>query len=209
MSKILDTNHDVTLHLDALIAAGITTVIRYLSPINPDGEKCIKPDEAHAIASAGLRLGLVCEGWGDFAHGGISYGAGERDGQWCVDYATKVGAPEKTCIYYAVDVDATTSQINRLVIPYFQAIAIAHKGSNLRIGTYGSGTVIMNVVHRLEIADLGWLSCSLGWSGSRSYLETNKWAMRQHPPQIIAGLDTDPDDANGDIGDFIPFAPEA
>jgi hypothetical protein len=69
MTSILDTNVDTTLHLTALKAAGVKTIIRYLSPINPSGEKCIKPPEAHAIAAAELRLALVCEGWGDFAHG--------------------------------------------------------------------------------------------------------------------------------------------
>jgi len=93
MSEIIDTNHDTTRHLSALKAAGIKTVIRYLSPINPHGEKCVKPAEAHAIAAAGLRLALVCEGWGDFAHGAISGGAGERDGEWCAKYAASVGAP--------------------------------------------------------------------------------------------------------------------
>jgi hypothetical protein len=42
MTAIIDTNHDTTRHLAALKAAGVKTIIRYLSPINPAGEKCIK-----------------------------------------------------------------------------------------------------------------------------------------------------------------------
>ena len=207
MTLILDTNHDTTPHLPALKAAGVQTVIRYLSPINPSGEKCIKPAEAHAIGSAGLRLALVCEGWGDFAHGAISAGAGERDGEWCAKYAPTVGAPDGACLYFAVDVDASATQIRKLVLPYFQSISAALQGATpkYRRGGYGSGSVCSAAIAS-ALVDLSWLSCSLGWSGSRDYLASNKWTLRQHPPTTIAGIDCDPDDANGDFGAFVPFA---
>lgn len=205
MTEIIDTNHDVTPHLDALKALGIKTVIRYISPINPLGEKSVKPAEAHAIADAGLRLGLVCEGWGDFAHQGINAAAGERDGGCCHDYAVAVGAPEGACIYFAVDVDANPSQIKNLVLPYFQAVQAAFQDGKYRVGVYGSGAVCAAVTDA-GLAVLTWLSCSLGWDGSRDYLASKKWAIRQHVPATIAGIDTDPDEANGDIGDFVPFS---
>jgi Domain of unknown function (DUF1906) len=208
MTSILDTNVDTTLHLTVLKAAGVKTVIRYLSPINPSGEKCIKPPEAHAVAAAELRLALVCEGWGDFAHGAISAGAGERDGEFCARYATTVGAPDNAAVYFAVDVDANAAQIKKLVLPYFASIDAAFKAlaPNLRCGVYGSGAVC-EAVMAAQLADFPWLSCSLGWSGSRAYFSSNRWVLRQHVPATIAGIDCDPDDANGDFGDFAPFAP--
>jgi hypothetical protein len=57
-----------------------------------------------------------------------------------------------------------------------------------------------------QLADFPWLSCSLGWSGSRAYLSANKWVLRQQVPATIAGIDCDPDDSNGEFGDFAPFA---
>ena len=208
MTSILDTNVETTPHLTALKAAGIKSIIRYLSPINPSGEKCIKPAEAQAIAAAGLRLALVCEGWGDFAHGAISAGAGERDGEWCARYAATVGAPDNAAVYFAVDADAGAAQIRKLVLPYFASIDAAFKSlaPNLRCGVYGSGAVC-EAVMAAQLADFPWLSCSLGWFGSRTYLASNKWVLRQHVPATIAGIDCDPDDANGDFGDFVPFAP--
>lgn len=207
MIAIIDTNHDTTRHLAALRAASVKTIIRYLSPINPTGEKCIKPAEAHAIAAAGLRLALVCEGWGDFAHGAISGGAGERDGEWCAKYAVSVGAPAGACIYFAVDTDANTAQIRKLVLPYFAAIAAAFQetGVQFRRGVYGSGNVC-DAVLAARLADLSWLSCSMGWGGSRAYLAANTWALRQHVPATLCGIDCDPDDASGDFGEFVPFA---
>lgn len=207
MTLIIDTNVDTSRHLAALKAAGVTTLIRYLSPINPSGEKCVKPAEAHAIAAAGLRLALVCEGWGDFAHGAISAGAGERDGEWCARYAATVGAPEGACIYFAVDADANAAQIRKLVLPYFTSVTAAFGACTpaYRRGCYGSGDVCASVM-AAQVADTPWLSCSLGWSGSREYLASNKWVLRQHVPAIVAGIDCDADDANGDFGDFVPFA---
>lgn len=210
MTLILDTNHDTTPHLPALKAAGVQTIIRYLSPINPAGEKCIKPTEAHAIAAAGLRLALVCEGWGDFAHGAISAGAGDRDGEWCVRYAATIGAAEGACIYFAVDADASATQIKKLVLPYFTAITgvFAGAGAKYRRGVYGSGNVCTAVM-AARLGDLPWLSCSLGWSGSRAYLAAGQWVLRQHPPVTIAGIDCDPNDGSGDFGDFVPFSAAA
>jgi hypothetical protein len=206
MTKIIDTNHDTSRRLDRLKAAGVETIIRYLSPINPAGEKCIKAAEARMIAAAGLKLGLVCEGWGDFAHGGISAGSGERDAQWCFDYLPTIGAVPNACLYFAVDVDANPPQIAKLVIPYFQSIYAVFTDDNpYRVGVYGSGAVCQAVTDA-GLCDLTWLSCSMGWDESRDYLASKKWAIRQHVPQVIAGIDTDPDDANGDIGDFTPFA---
>jgi hypothetical protein len=205
-NTILDTAVDSTPHLPAFRAAGFRTIIRYLSPINPGGEKCIKPTEARAIAGAGLRLALVCEGWGDFAHGGISAGAGERDGAWCVRYAPSVGAPPGAVIYYAVDVDASATQIRQLVLPYFASIAKAHSGSPYKFGCYGSGAVCA-AVEEAQSSSPMWLSCSLGWAGSRGYLASGRWTLRQFTPSRVAGIDCDEDVAkNGEFGDFAPFA---
>jgi Rv2525c-like, glycoside hydrolase-like domain len=205
--EIIDTSRDVGPYLTRLKARGVRTVIRYLNPINPRGEKCVKPSEARQIAVAGLRLALVCEGWGDFAHGAISAGAGERDGEWCAAYARTLGAPGAAAIFYAVDVDADDEQIRRLVIPYFEAIAARHGDAavNYRRGVYGSGKVL-TAVTEAGLAELAWLSCSLGWRGSRECVASNKWMLRQHAPTLLCGIDCDPNEANGDFGDFVPFS---
>src|SRR5579883_2767155 len=207
MSAIIDTNADTTAHLRELQAAGVCTIIRYLNPLNPGGTKCVKPAEAHAIAAAGLRLALVCEGWGDFAHGGISASAGARDGAWCAHYAPTVGAPKNACIYFAVDADAGAAQIAGLVIPYFAAARIPITATGYRVGVYGSGNVCAAVI-AAGLAERSWLSCSLGWAGSRAYLSARKWALCQHTPRLLCGIDTDANDANGEFGDFVPFADE-
>ena len=208
MSEIIDTNHDTTRHLSALKAAGIKTVIRYLSPINPLGEKCVKPAEAQRnrcgrlAARAGLRgLGRLCAR----RHFRRRRRARRR---MVREYAASVGAPAGACIYFAVDTDASAAQIRKLVLPYFSAItaAFAEADAPYRRGVYGSGDVCEAAL-AASLADLSWLSCSMGWGGSRAYLAANTWSLRQHVPATFCGLDADADEANGDFGDFVPFAP--
>lgn len=204
MTKIIDTNQVTTPQIAHLQADGIASVIRYLSPINPHGAKCVQLAEARALAAAGIRLGLVNEGWGDFAHGGISASAGQRDGKFCAEYAPSVGAPAGACVYFAVDADADAAQISKFVLPYFNAIKREIGG--FRVGVYGSGAVCATVIEH-KLADLAWLSCAMGWAGSRVYLAARpkELVLVQHLPAMLANMDCDPDEAFGDWGDFLPF----
>ena len=209
---IIDTNQISTPQIPHLQAGNIDSVIRYLSPINPHGEKCIQPAEAKALADAGIRLGLVNEGWGDFLmHGGqfpaISAAAGKRDGNFCVNYAPTVGAPEGACIYFAVDTDASPAQIAQYVLPYFLAIRGAFEGSGFRIGVYGSGSVCKSVI-AAKTADLAWLSQSMGWTGSRAYLALKppELVLLQGSSTTLAHLNCDTNTAFAeDWGSFLPF----
>ena len=57
------------------------------------------------------------------------------------NYATNLGIPEGTIIYFAVDFDATEVQINSLIIPYFRNLysrfMTVSKG-RYRVGVYGT-----------------------------------------------------------------------
>lgn len=205
MTNILDTNHDVTHRLEALKAAGIKIVIRYVST-NTAGEKCIKAAEAKAIAAAGLRLGLVFEVYGG-TKGELNASLGAIHGAFAGEWLPKIGAPDGAAIYFAVDSDPNPSQITASVIPYLKAAKSA-MGSRYRTGVYGPGS-ICSAAQDAGIADLTWLSNAMGWRGSKAYRDSKKWNILQHLPQNIAGIDTDPDEINparSDIGDFIPFA---
>lgn len=205
---IIDTNSNITNKLQTIRSLGITEVIRYFDPIGPQTQKCIKTPEAKAIAASGLKLGIVSEGWGDFSHGGISSGAGERDGSFCANYAPQIGFPKNGIIYFAIDVDASDKQIDKLVIPYFRAVKESIRG--IRVGVYGSGNVCAAVLAS-RYAESAWLSCSMGWAGSPQFLASNKWAIRQGLPTVIAGVDCDPDyaQAGTNWGSFTPFADAA
>jgi Rv2525c-like, glycoside hydrolase-like domain len=200
MTAIIDTNCDVTDQLPALQAAGITTIGRYLDRLGPEEEKVIKPAEARAMAVAGLRLFLI------FEIGGRPSGSaqGHLDGRWSAKYLPTIGAPAGAAIYYAVDYDAQRDDMPGILAAFatFHAAVVA---AGYRAGVYGSGDVCTAVIAGGS-ATLSMLSCSVDWSGSEAYAASGQWALLQHPPRPLCGIDCDTDVANGDFGDFVPFA---
>lgn len=216
MTAIFDTNVPVTRKAAQLKGIGINSIIRYINPISLGSEKTVTPEEARALTAAGIRLGLVCEGWGGASSAGIgatiNATTGERDALVCRQYAPKVGAPQNACIYFAVDVDASAAQIQNYILPYFRSVRrILSDGSRpeplYRVGIYACG-MACDIVKSAGLADLTWLSNALGWNGSHTYKASLEWSLLQHLPQIILGLDTDPDEANPakpEWGDFVAF----
>lgn len=210
---IVDTTEVTTPQMEHLQADDVSDVIRYLSPIFPNGAKCLKAAEAHALGAARIRVGLVNEGWGDFkAHGDdflqISAQAGARDGRFCANYAPTIGAPTGTCIFFAVDTDANAVQITRYVAPYFAAIknAFAAAGGHFTIGAYGSGAVCHTLV-QANLITQAWLSQSMGWTGSREYLaaKPKELVLVQGPSKTLANLSCDTNEAFGGWEGFLPF----
>jgi len=200
---IIDTADDPTPKLAALKASGVRTIFGYLSSIGPTGSKCWTPGRMRAVAAAGLRAGLVHEGWGGAGGRGISAADGARDGRYCRTAAIALGAPRGACVYFACDWDFTPAQIQASVIPYFKAIRAEFADGFYRVGVYGSGAVCAAVI-AAGLADLTWEAQSRGWLGYGAWLA--KASMRQGPEIKTAGLDIDTDAAPGDIGDFVPFA---
>jgi hypothetical protein len=197
---IIDTPNDATAKLPALKTIGIKSVFGYLSSINPNGPKCWTPARVKAAAAAGLRIGLVHEGWGGApGHGGISAADGARDGAYCRKRAAELGAPKGACVYFACDNDFVGAQIANLVIPYFKAIRAAFGDGFYRVGVYGSGAVCA-AVSGAGLADLTWEAQSRGWTGYAGW--ESKAAIVQGPCTKLEGLDVDSDVAHGDIGDF-------
>jgi hypothetical protein len=208
MPKIIDTNNETTQKLAQLKSAGIECVIRYIST-NTAGEKVVKPAEARAIAAAGLKLALVFEVFGganDFVHDDIDAESGAKHGDFARQWATNVGAPANTIIWFAIDTDCSTSQYERLVKPYLAAAKLALRGQ-YRIGVYACGFVCGRVLDE-NLVDATWLTQSMGFNGSRAFRDSRRWRLLQGPETTFAGLSIDSDEANGDdYGAFVPFEP--
>jgi len=212
MPDILDTNRNTFGHYDALKSAGVKTVIRYIAAGLEDHEKVIKQGEAHAIADAGLRLGLVYEIGG--RPSGNSVGA--RDGIYARAYAPKVGAPACAIIWYTVDWDAGPGDLPGIVAA-FRAFKAALEDPAVdnpayRVGAYASG-YICDQLFNAGLCAARWLTDSRGFRGTRDSMAAGRYELLQALPQTIAGLDTDPDAIHAavdgrttDIGDFVPFA---
>lgn len=205
---ILDTNRDVTRYLPAM-RGKVSTIIRYINPLGTASEKTVKAPEARAIVAAGIRLMIVCEGYGDVTHGAINSKMGAHDELVCVTYARTIGMPLSGVTFaFAVDVDLGSAQINGYVLPYFAAIR-AKLPHDIKIMPYGSGNVIEAVIAAGH-GDYGWVSGSSAWGGSRAYIASRKWQLRQFAMETKPfGFDADQNEFNpryGPLGDFVPFS---
>lgn len=200
---IIDTNRNTFTRLAQLKVAGVTTIIRYIAAGLTGEEKVIKQGEAHAIADAGMKLGLVYE------INGKPFGSqiGQRDGMFAHSYAPEVGAPDGAIIWYTVDYDAGPTDMPGIV-EAFKAFMSA-VSPKFRVGCYGSGFVCAQL-KAAGLIDGRWLTDSLGFRGTRDAIAADEYEMAQALPKNVAGLDADANTLRQpgiDIGDFIPFAP--
>src|SRR6202035_1817530 len=188
MPEILDTHRNTYGHYDALKAAGVKTVIRYLMAGGEKNEKVIKQGEAHGLAEAGLRLGLVYEISG--RPSGAAVGA--RDGEAAKLQAIAAGAPTNgsVILWYTVDWDAPESAMPG-IISAVKAFKTAAE-SEFRVGIYASGAVC-DELWNLKLITGRWLTDSRGFRGTHDAMVAGRYELLQALPHPVAGLDTDAD----------------
>jgi hypothetical protein len=208
----LSTNRNCEAIGDCLLQAGKAFVVRYHASHTLQPQKRLTPREAALLARAGLDLITVYQ---DRANqpGDFSLERGEQDGRAAFTFASQVGQPPGSAVYFAVDADMTTAQVNDAVLPYFQgvraglaALASGVAGSTgFRVGVYGSGRVCQRVKENHALADLSWLAQSPGWADSLTYAT---WNLRQgfaSGPLCALGTQWEHVEARGDVGAFRPI----
>ncbi|CAG7643806.1 hypothetical protein PAESOLCIP111_04560 [Paenibacillus solanacearum] len=135
MAKGFDCSTPLTAETAALFAAdGYSFVCRYLVP---SGWKRLTAEEAAVISEAGLNIVSVFETTANRPLGGRS--AGLADGATAAQTAYSIGQPPGSTIYFAVDFDATSNQM-QTVIDYIRAASEATPDFNT--GVYGSYAVV-------------------------------------------------------------------
>jgi hypothetical protein len=209
MTKIIDASVPCTPKASALFAAGIGTVIRYYSRDTTRPSKRLSPPEAAALTAAGLRLAIVHEGrFGDQA-ANFDRASGVANALYAPSYGAQViGQPDGSTIYFGVDFDATKAQIRDNILPYFQGIADAFAqipaAPHYKVGIYGSGASCGAVLDA-GLAAKAWLAQATGWLEYTSFRDSKRWALLQGMGINVAGVDSDPNEANPgiDIGDFL------
>ena len=137
---------------------GFAFVMRYLS-YTPG--KNITPQERDALFAAGLSIGLV---WETYAQRPMSgYAGGREDAQAAYSQARALGQPLDRPIYFAVDWDASESEI--ATVRDYLSGAASILGAE-RIGVYGSYRVV-SVCMETGAAAWGWQTYA--WSGRSIY----------------------------------------
>jgi len=211
--SIIDTPFNTKSKISCLLSEGVQTVIRYYNFSNSRNfpEKCLELDEAQTLAGQGMRIAVVFQQRqnqvADFTEvKGVA--AGRRAYRHAQD---NIGQPRDSGIYFSVDFDASSNEIENNVLPYFEGIkrAFAEESGDkpeYRIGAYGSGLVCSTLTQK-GLIDLTWLAMSRGFRGTREALNAGEFHLAQRAPAAtLCGLGVDFNDPNPDRPDFGAFA---
>jgi len=160
---------------------GIDTIIRYYaSSARP---KTITPEEAKFLSKEGFGILPVFQdssrNISDF-----SRTKGSANAKSAIDFAKRVGQPKDkgSTILFAVDADYTSSQIDGPILDYFKAIKDEIDGA-FSIGAYGSGAVLSKLLAE-RLITVPWISMSRLFLGTEQFFYSNRWSMRQVPPEM-------------------------
>jgi hypothetical protein len=190
-------------------------VIRYYNFSNSSTfpNKRLELPEAEALAANGLQIGVVFQQRQNRVSD-FSESKGFAAGREAFRHAqNSIGQPAGSGIYFSVDFDASNSELNSNIIPYFQGVRQAFEqesGGNpgYRVGVYGSGLVSSTLTDR-GLIELTWLAMSRGFRGTREALEAGAYNLAQLPPaRTLCGLGVDFDDPNPDGRNFGAFTIE-
>ena len=206
MSTVIDTTSNCTAILTSLKQLGYGTIIRYYSS---SAWKRLSQSEAIATGNAGLQQCVVYQNRQN-QRADFTLAKGRAAGNAAHSYASNViYQPPGTAIYFSVDFDASESEVNNSIIPYFNGVreGLAEAGDgtpNYRIGVYGSGRVC-RMLSDASLVDFTWLSQSTGFGEYQAWLSSQRWHLKQNMPTRVSGIDCDTDDTNPSLPDFGAF----
>lgn len=171
----------------ALRSLGYEYAIRYCVP---GYSKSITAQEAEALHSAGLRIGLCWETTAARAKAGAA--AGLADGRSAKEYAAAIGAPEGTVIFFAVDYNAPAADYDKIAA---YMIAAATSCRPYKLGIYGPYHVVEEMEWR-EIGESYW-QC-VAWSDGQW---SSHAQIRQRQGNVPTGIVTiDVNTADSTVG---------
>jgi hypothetical protein len=214
---IIDTADTTTAKLTQLKNRGVTAIIRY-DHRAANSWKQIKPAEAQAIAAAGMKLGIVYEGPGA-TPSYFTKAHGIADASYSLKQAPLRGQPKGSAVYFAVDFDPSLTHIRKAIVPYFEGVQEVFKGEGYRVGAYCSGQCADQLT-AIWPDMLIWITCSLGFAGTRAVLTAGEFDLFQgtfNPlahgcDKTLAGLSVDfntPRTNEHDWGAFVPWVENA
>lgn len=189
--------------VSCLSSNGYSFVCRYYCASNTN-PKLLKHDEAKLISDGGLSVVTVYEDYNNSVSY-FDYNQGYAQCNNAIGKAELVGQPYNTTIYFAVDFDATTSDLPAIK-EYFRGVSAAmtyyHQvnGGRWDIGVYGSYFVVSNI-YGLYGVYRTWQTYA--WSNGQIYLNYNIYQFQNDVTICSSSFDKDQSNPNGNtIGGF-------
>jgi hypothetical protein len=129
--------------------------------------------------------------------------SGVDDSTSAYHQAHTISQPAESAICFAVDYDASGTDIVGPINEYFRGIAAGFAAAggeapDYRIGVYGSGQVCQALI-QAGLAEYAWLAMSTGWAGSRNF---TAWHIKQGKSLPSLTFDHDSNEAKDDYGGF-------
>ncbi len=176
-ATILDSAKAQTLYNN-----GYRYVGRYLSgKIASGASKALSKEELQIAFNAGLRVFPIQQA----SANKVSYFTETQavtDVNSAYDYATNLGIPRDTVIYFAVDCDPQDTEITSNIIPYFKKVYETmknSKNSKYKIGIYGTRNVCSRVSDKGYAVRSFVSDMSTGFSGNLGFTIPSNWAFDQ------------------------------
>lgn len=189
--------------LESMRKNNVNTIIRYYaSSARP---KTLTLDEAKFISQRGFGILPVFQD-SSRSISNFSYQSGVENAQSALEFAQMIGQPEGSTIVFAVDADYKTTEIDGPILDYFNAVKSTLAGK-FNIGAYGSGAVLSKLAAE-GIVSIPWLSMSRLFLGTQQYFYSNRWFLRQIPPEsshLDTGIKFDRNVVRGAIRDLGSF----
>jgi subtilisin family serine protease len=201
--SVIDTNDNVSAHLESLRARGVTAIGRYYSS---RAWKRLTRAEAAAITAQGMKIFTVFEDDGD---PNLTRDNGLNHAQIAIAQARDVGQPTGSAIYFALE-HLPGGYKRRHVEGIMDYVAGLRDGlaGRYELGIYSSG-VVLDALLNAGACEYTWLSASMSFEGSREFYASNRWSIAQVTadgrPQIDQnwdGVSVDVNQAKADFGQF-------
>ena len=175
--------------LKILVDRKYSFVGRYLA-----GSYLMDQSEAKRISKAGLFIVSIWEKGRPTSPAYFTAERGLSDARAALAAAKSIQQPSGTPIYFAVDYDASFSDIRGPLKAYLQAVKKVYEENKYyyALGLYGSGSVLSYYKNTFTYT---WLAGAAAWSGTSSFTD---WSICQHDNNTSLGsFSIDKDDSNG------------
>ncbi|MBQ9913249.1 MAG: DUF1906 domain-containing protein [Clostridia bacterium] len=163
---------------DYLYSEGYRYIGRYLTNAAEGYDKALTRQEAEIILDAGLHFFPIYQTSGRKAEY-FTASQGTADAEKAMTAAFKLGLPEGTVIYFAVDFDATRTQMKNNILSYFKGVSERMSKVSYRAGVYGSKGVCRTVSEK-GYAHFSFVSSlSSGHYGNSGFKMPENWSFNQ------------------------------
>ncbi len=171
---------------ELLCSEGYRYVGRYLTNAVSGFDKALTREEAEIILSSGMNFFPIYQTAGT-KYSYFTASQGTSDADRAIEAALKLGLPEGTVIYFAVDFDATRTQMGSNILTYFRKVSERMESSLYRVGVYGSKGVCRTVSEK-GYAEFSFVSSlSSAHYGNSGFKMPENWTFNQYYETSLKG----------------------